>query len=86
MRAADTTPIPKVAYIVCVGPVLAYYFDGQSRPDRRHTPHRPMRKSTVKSFSAVVMLVSMLALAACNRGYGCPNAIEADAGQPAAVK
>ena len=45
-----------------------------------------MRKSTVKSFSAVVMLVSMFALAACNRGYGCPNAIEADAGQPAAVK
>ena len=45
-----------------------------------------MRKSTVKSLSAAVMLVSVLALTACNRGYGCPNAIEAQPEQPAAVK
>ena len=45
-----------------------------------------MRKSTVKSLSAAVMLVSMLAFAACNRGYGCPSAIEIQPEQPAAVK
>ena len=59
---------------------------GTIAPDRRHTRFHPMRKSTVKSLSAVAMLVSMLALAACNRGYGCPNAIEVQPEQPAAVE
>ena len=45
-----------------------------------------MRTSTAKSLSAAVLLVCMLALTACNRGYGCPSAIEVDAAQPAAVK
>lgn len=45
-----------------------------------------MRQSTLKSLSAAVMIVSMLALTACNRGYGCPNALKADAEQPSRVK
>ena len=45
-----------------------------------------MRTSTAKSLSAAAALVAMLALTACNRGYGCPNAMNVDVEQPAAVK
>ena len=45
-----------------------------------------LRKSSVKTLSAAVLLAGALALTACNRGYGCPSAIKADVGQPAAVK
>ncbi len=45
-----------------------------------------MRQSTLKSLSAAAMLVGMLALTACNRGYGCPNAMKADVEQPSRVK
>ena len=45
-----------------------------------------LRKTSVKTLSAAAMLVGVLALTACNRGYGCPSAIKADVGQPAAVK
>ena len=45
-----------------------------------------LRNSTVKSLTAAVMLAGVLALTACNRGYGCPNAIKADVEQPAATE
>ena len=45
-----------------------------------------MRTSTVKSLSAAFLLASLLALTACNRGYGCPNSLEADVEQPTRVK
>ena len=45
-----------------------------------------MRKSTVKSLTAAIALFSVLALSACNRGYGCPNAMNVDVEQPAPVE
>ena len=45
-----------------------------------------LRKSSVKTLSAAAMLIGVLALTACNRGYGCPSAIKADVAQPTAVK
>ena len=49
------------------------------------TPIR-MRTSTLKSLSAAALLAALLALSACNRGYGCPNALEADVEQPTRVR
>lgn len=32
-----------------------------------------MNKSVAKLFVAIAFVVSMLSLASCNRGYGCPT-------------
>ncbi len=36
-----------------------------------------MRNQTKRAFYAVILLASMAAMTACNRGYGCPTDLSA---------